>query len=182
MYCDEAQLKKKKSKGKGKGKGKRQRKKTNKDSESDEEDDDESDEDDDDDNDSSESESESDEKTTSSGRKIISKKRLGKSAIVQTPTIPKGPSRAERALNRSKGPVGPSTSASGLSVTPKKAAEPKKAPEAKKPVAPKTPAAKSPVASTSAGPSGQSKAKGRGNFFFQIIFFRTCPLKMISNL
>ncbi|XP_011504683.1 PREDICTED: uncharacterized protein LOC105367613 [Ceratosolen solmsi marchali] len=168
LYKDEAQLKKRKGKGKtGKSsKGKRQRKKSNKessDSDGDgDEDDSEENENGDDSNDSS-SDVESLEKKSSpsnsrKGSQI--KKRSGnKTAIVQTSVALKGPSRAERALNRSKGPVGPSTSAA-LSSTSAFVSSNKKSPELKKTAELKKVVTKLPVSSTASTPT-QSRAKPR---------------------
>ncbi|XP_058789837.1 neurofilament heavy polypeptide-like [Phymastichus coffea] len=148
LYKDEAQLKKRKGKGKGgKSKAKRPRKKS---SESEESEDDDTDEEDDD-NDSSDESDSSDDQSSSTRRNQTKKRSGSKVAIAQVSAAPKGPSRAERALNRSKGVVaGPSTSASTSGIVPKKA-ESKKTSEPKKKPPPKA------LAST----SGQSKGKAR---------------------
>ncbi|XP_014210322.1 PDZ and LIM domain protein Zasp [Copidosoma floridanum] len=124
LYRDEDQLKKRKRKGSpGKPKAKRQRKKSDESEESD----DESEEEDD------ESSSDDSEKQSPLSRKRSPTKRVASKATttLSTPSTSKGPSRAERAMNRNKG-VTATPSTSGIVTPVKKAVETKKAVEPKK--------------------------------------------------
>ncbi|CAB0030070.1 unnamed protein product [Trichogramma brassicae] len=113
-YIDEAQLQKKrkadaaaKNKNKAKPSAKRPRKKSQE-SDSDEEEEDDSDDGETENaNDDSSSDDDDDEdaiKSADSKRKSGKKRALNRSAMSQATKVAKGPTRAERALNRSKGP------------------------------------------------------------------------------
>ena len=175
LYNDEAQLQQlskeeknaNKSGGKvGRSKAKRPRKKA-KDSDSEEDDDEDIDESEDENESSSDSDENAIKSADSTGKSAKKRSAAARSgALAQMQTTPKGPTRAERALNRSKGPIGPSTSGmagpSGTSTTKKVPAEPKKAAEPKK----QTVVAAPKIAPTSAATPGTAKGKVRSKYYF----------------